>query len=196
MRLGPFDGGVAFGFRGGDIGVLLDARDIRPAHVGDVFVLVADFLDGEGNDFQAHLVHVLGAGGPHAVGHHLRLLDDFFHRQLADDAAQVAFHHQPDQRFAFLLGLGQELLRRGLNGFRVRFDFDLGHGFHRDGHALFGVEVLLRGHIERHQFQRKLPAAFHHGKNHGAVPLDDPGPAESVNHQRLMRAGFAIKPGK
>ena len=34
----------------------------------------------------------------HALAHHLRLLHDLFHRELADDAAQVAFHHQADQR--------------------------------------------------------------------------------------------------
>ena len=102
MRIGALDGGVALGFGGGHVGVALDARHVRPAHVGDVFVLVADFLDGERNHFQAHLVHVVGAGGAHAVAHHLRLLDDLFHRELADDAAQVAFHHQADQPFALL----------------------------------------------------------------------------------------------
>ncbi len=56
---GAFDGRIAFGFGGGHIGVALDARDVRTAHVGDVFVLVADFLDGERNHFQAHLAHVV-----------------------------------------------------------------------------------------------------------------------------------------
>ena len=100
LRDGAPDGRVALGFGRGDVGVALDARDVRPAHVGDVLVLVLDFLDGERDHFQAHLVHVVGAGGAHALGHHLRLLDDLFHRELADDAAQVAFHHQPDQAFA------------------------------------------------------------------------------------------------
>ena len=56
---GALDGGVALGFGGGDIGVALDARDIGTSHVGDVFVLIADFLDGERNHFQAHLAHVV-----------------------------------------------------------------------------------------------------------------------------------------
>ena len=102
MRLRALDRGVALGFGGGDVGVALDARDVGPAHVGDVLVLVADFLDGERDDLEAHLVHVVGAGGAHAVADHLRLLHDLFHRELADDAAQVAFHHQPDQAFALL----------------------------------------------------------------------------------------------
>jgi hypothetical protein len=117
------DGGIALGFGGGDIGVALDARDIRPAHVGDVFVLVADFFDGERNHFQAHLVHVVGAGAAHAVGRPSPALHDLLHRELADDAAQVAFHHQADQAFALLIGLGEKLLGRGQD--RLGSDFTL-----------------------------------------------------------------------
>ena len=75
-------------------------------------------------DLEAHLVHVVGAGGAHAVGDHLRLLDDLFDRELADDAAQVAFHHQADQALALLRRLGQELLGRGQDRLRDR-DFTL-----------------------------------------------------------------------
>ena len=57
-----FDGGITIGFGRGNVGVALDACDIGLAHIGDVFVLVADFLDGEGDDFKAHLVHVFRAG--------------------------------------------------------------------------------------------------------------------------------------
>ena len=55
----------------------------------------------------------------HAVAHHLRLLDDLLHRELADDAAQVAFHHQADQAFALLGRLGQELLGGGQDRLRI-----------------------------------------------------------------------------
>ena len=114
------DRGIAIGFGGGDVGVALDARDIGPAHVGDVLVLVADFFDGERDHFEPHLVHVFRAGGAHPVAHHLGLLDDLFHGELADDAAQVAFHHQTDQAFALLRRLGQELLRSGEDRFADR----------------------------------------------------------------------------
>ena len=118
-RFGALDGGVALGFGGGDVGVALDARDVGPAHVGDVVVLVADFLDGERDHLEAHLVHVVGAGGAHALADHLRLLDDLLDRELADDAAQVAFHHQADQAFALLRRLGEELLGRGQDRLRI-----------------------------------------------------------------------------
>ena len=156
MRLGALDGRVALGFGGGDIGVALDARHVRPAHVGDVLVLVAHFLDGERDDFEPHLVHVVGAGGAHAVGHHLRLLDDLFDRELADDAAQVAFHHQPDQALALLRRLGQELLGRGQDRFRIRLHLDLRDRLDRHRHALLRVQILLRRDVERHQFERPL----------------------------------------
>ena len=99
-RFGALDRGVAVGFGRGHVGVALDARDVGPAHVDDVVVLVADFLDRERDDLEPHLGHVVGAGAAHAVGDHLRLLDDLLDGELADDAAQVAFHHQPDQALA------------------------------------------------------------------------------------------------
>ena len=157
---GAADGGIALGFGGGNIGIALDARDVRTAHVGDVVVLVADFLDGERDHFEAHLAHVFRAGGAHALAHHLRLLHDLLDGELADDAAQVAFHHQADQAFALRRRLGEELLGGGEDGFAVGADLDLRDGFDGDGDALLGVEVLLRRDVEGHQLQRELAAAF------------------------------------
>ena len=56
----------------------------------------------------------------HSVRHHLRLLHDLLDRQLADDAAQVAFHHQPNQPFALNGVLGQQLLGCRANASRDR----------------------------------------------------------------------------
>ena len=116
---GTPDSGIAFRFGGGNIGIALDAGDIRAAHIGDVFVLVANFLDGERDYFEAHLAHVVRTGGAHAVTHHLGLFYDLLDRQLADDAAQMTFHHQTNQTFARLVCLGQELLGGSLDRFRV-----------------------------------------------------------------------------
>ena len=191
-RNGAPDGRVALGFGGGDVGIALDARDIGLAHVGDVFVLVADLFDGEGNDFEAHLVHVVGAGGAHAIADHLRLLDDFFDGELSDDAAQMAFHHQADQAFALLIGFGEELFGRGEDGFLVGLHLDLSDGLDGDGDALLGVEILLRGHVERHEFERKALAVFDHRKDDRAVSLDDAGSAKAVNNQRFIWSRFAV----
>ena len=193
---GAADGGIAVGFGGGHVGIALDARHVRPAHVGDVFVLVADFLDGEGNDFQAHLVHVVGAGGAHALAHHLRLLHDLFHGELSDDAAQMAFHHQADQSFALLRSLGEELFGGGQNGFRIALDFDLRYGFHRDRHALPGVEVLLRRDVERHQLERQPTGALHHGEDDGAAAFHDARAAESVDDDGFVRSRLAEQLGE
>ena len=67
MRFCALDGDVAICFGGGYFGVALDSGDVRAAHVGDVLVLVANFLDGEAHDFEAHLAHVVGAGRAHAI---------------------------------------------------------------------------------------------------------------------------------
>ena len=161
----------------GDVGVPLDARDVGPAHVGDVLVLVPDLLDREGDDLEPHLGHVVGAGGAHPVGDHLRLLDDLLDRQLADDAAQVAFHHQPDQAFALRRRLGQELLGRRLDRLAVGLHLDLRDRLDRHGDALLRVEVLLRRDVEGHQLERQLAAALEHREDDRAVPLDDARPA-------------------
>ena len=116
---GALDRCVALGFGGGHIGVPLDPRNVGPAHVADVFVFVADFLDRERDDLQSHLAHVVGAGGAHAVADHFRLLDDLFHSELSDDAAQVAFHHQADESLALLGRLGEKLFGGGLDRFGI-----------------------------------------------------------------------------
>ena len=94
------------------------------------------------------MVHVIGAGGTHAISNHLWLLYDFFHRELADDAAQMSFHHQANQSLALLISLGQKLLGCGQNGFGIRLHFDLRHRLDGDRDTLLGVEILLWRHIE------------------------------------------------
>src|SRR6266576_3691905 len=192
-RGGPLDGSVSLRFHRSHVRVALDARYVRLAHVGDVLVLVAHFLDGERNHFQPHLAHVISAGGAHTLAYHLGLLHDFFHRELSDDAAQMAFHHQSDQSLALLICLGQELLRRGQDRLDVGLDLDLRHGLDCYRLSLLGVEILLRSHVERHQFQRKLPANLHHGPYDGPVTFHDTRAAEAVNDERFMRTGLAIE---
>src|SRR5271168_2485998 len=96
LRFGALDGDVALGFGGGNFRYQLDAGDIGAAHVGDVFVFVANFFNGEAHDVEAHFVHVRSAVGTHALADHFRLFDELFDGELADDAAQMAFHHQAD----------------------------------------------------------------------------------------------------
>src|SRR5882762_1110244 len=186
------DGDVAVGFGGGHFRVPLDARDVRPPHVGDVFVLVAYFLDREADDFQPHLAHVVGAGGAHAVADHFRLLDDLLDGELADDAAQVTFHHQANQGFALLWPLGEELLGSRQDRFFVVLHLDLCHGFDGYGDTLLRVQTLLRGDVERHQLQREIPAGLHHRKNQGAFSAVDFRPSHAVPDQSLIWPDFSI----
>ena len=118
-------------------------------------ILVAYFLDGEGDDFQAHLGQVGGAGGAHLLADHLRLFDDLLDGQLADDAAQVPFHDQSDQPLALVKRLAEKLLRGGEDAVAIVAHFKLCDGLDPDRDALVGVEVLLRRDVEGHQLQRE-----------------------------------------
>src|SRR5262252_1320237 len=190
--LGAFDGDVAFGLGGGNLSVALDAGDVGPTHVGDVFVLVANFLDGEAHDFKPHLAHVFGAGGAHAAANHFRLLDDLLDGELADDAAQVTLHHQADETLTLFRALGEELFGRRANRNGVGLYLQLCNGLDRDRYALVGVQTLLGRHVERHQFEGELLALLHHRKDDRAPTLDDAGVAEAVDDQGFVRTHLAI----
>src|SRR5207249_1984056 len=194
-RLGALDGNVAIGFGGGYFGVSLDASDIGTPHVGDVFVFVAHFLDGEADDFQPHLAHVIGAGGTHAVADHFRLLDDLLHGELADDSPEMALHHQANQGFALFWSLCQKLLSSGEDGLLVVFYFDLRNGFNGYGDALLGIQALLRGDVEGHQFQREIAAGLHHRKNQSAFSAVDLRASHAEANQRFIWPNFSIHLG-
>ena len=106
----------------------------------------------------------------------------------------MAFHDQANQALPLIICLGQELFGGGENRFGVRFHLDLRHGFHRDCNTLFRVQILLRSHVEGHQFERKLAADLHHRQHHRSVTLYDAGSAQAINDQRLVRSRFAIDP--
>jgi len=194
--LRPANQRVAFGFSCRDIGVSLDQRHIRAAHVQDVFVVVTHFLDGEGDDFQSHLAHVIGNVGAHPVGHHLGFLDDVLDRQLADDAAQVAFHHQTDERLALFGRFVQKLLGCGQDTDRVGLDLDLGNRFHIDGHPLRRIEVLGGRDIETHQLQREFARLLDQRPDDASPALDDFGAAKSIDDERLVRPDFVEELGR
>ena len=108
----------------------------------------------------------------------------------------MALHHQPDEALAFVGRLGEELLRRRENRFRIGLHFDLRYGFHRDRHALPGVEVLLRRDVERHQLERQPTGAFHHGENHGSAALHHARATETVYDDGLVRPRLAEQLGE
>ncbi len=103
---GPLDRRVPLRIGRRHLRVALDARHIRPAHVRDVLVLVAHFLDRERDHLQAHLAHVFGARRAHPLAHHLGLFHNLLYCQLSDDPAQMSLHHQSDQPFALRRTLG------------------------------------------------------------------------------------------
>ena len=152
-------------------------------------------FNGEADDFETHLAHVIGAGGAHAIANHFGFLDDLLDGELADDAAEVAFHHQADEAIAFRGRFGKELFGGSENGFLVILHLDLRHGFNSDRDALFGVKILLRSDVEGHQLQREILAGLHHGKDDRAPSGVDIRAAEAINDQGFVRPCFAIHPG-
>jgi hypothetical protein len=92
--------------------------------------------------------------------------------------------------------LGQELLGRGEDRFRVRLHLDLRHRFHGHRHALPRVQVLLRRHVERHQLERQPAAILHHRKDHRAAALHHPRAAQAVYDDRFVRTGLAEQLGE
>src|SRR5438477_11939316 len=67
LRQCPSDGGIAISFGGSNVGLALDASNVGPAHADDVFVLIANFFNGERDHFKSHLVHVICTGRTHAT---------------------------------------------------------------------------------------------------------------------------------
>src|SRR5581483_2028874 len=184
--LGALDGGVALGLGLRDVRLALDAGHVGPAHIDDVVLLVANLLDGERNDLQPHLREVVGNCLAHAAGHHLWLLDDLLDGEQTDDAAQVSFHHQANERLALLGRLGEELLGRGADALRIAFDLDLRYRLDVHRHALRGEEVLLRGDVEGHQLERELLGVLEHGPDDLAAAGDDAGAAPAVDDESAI----------
>ncbi len=119
-----------------DVSLFLNLSDLRSAHVGDVIVLVAYIFNRERDDFQAHLLHIGSDGLEHLRADILRVFDQVFNCELANNAAQVTFHYQADQAFALLLAFTEELLGSGLHALFVRAHLDLCDGLDIHGHSL------------------------------------------------------------
>src|SRR5262249_2614514 len=196
LRFGALDSDVALGFGCCNFSVALDPRDVRATHIGDVLVLVANFLDGEAHDFESHLGHVTGASAAHAVTDHFRFLDDLLDGELADDAAEMAFHDQANEPFELLGPLGQELFGGGADRHGIGLHLELGDGF--DGHrnALVGVHTLLRRDVKGHQLERELTAVLEHRQNDRSAAFDNASAAQAVNYKRFVRTRFAQQAGE
>src|SRR5262249_22316157 len=135
-------------------------------------------------------------GAAHAIADHLRLFDDLLDGELADDAAEMAFHHQTDKTLALLRALGEELFCGGADGDGVGLYFDLCDGFDGDGDALLRIEILLWRDVKRHQLEVRFAASLNHGKDDCAAVSDDAVATEAVDDEGFVRTHFAIHAGK
>ena len=191
--LGLAHGDVARRLGLGNLGHLLVACDLRPAHVLDIARLFGHVLEREGHDLQAELVEVGGDGLAHAGGHELRVLDQLLDGELAHDAAQMALHHLAHHRLAVFLGLAQELVRRAPDLLVVVLDLELGNGLHFDGDTLVGVQGVARRHVKAHQLQVELVGFLEERHDHGAAADDDARAAASIDDQCAVGADLAVE---
>ena len=152
LGLGALDGGIAgrLGFAdlgiAGDFGGALAAEGIEIAHV------VTDIADGETDDLKAHVRHVRVGNLADALGEGLAVLIDALDCHGPQDGALGALKGLEGNLGDLPLGLTDELLRRGADGFLGAGDFHLRDAVDGDGDALLGVD--LRGlHREGHNLE-------------------------------------------
>ena len=168
---------AGFGFFGGgdlfrDGRVTLHFGHARTAQCFEITFLVAHVLDHERVNAQAHIRQIAGGDFLHALRELIPLAVDFLHRQRADDAAQVAGQCLVRHVDNFLARLGEEPFGGRADRYIIAGDLDLGHAFERDGHALFGVDIL-GGDLDRHDFEHDPIDPFQHRPDKGAATLHD-----------------------
>ncbi|MNW60207.1 hypothetical protein D3C74_381720 [compost metagenome] len=80
LRFGLLDLNVAFRLRLSDAGIAADALNFRNPHVVDIPFVIRNFLNGEADYLQPHLVQVFRAGLPHLAVDFVRGLQNGFYR--------------------------------------------------------------------------------------------------------------------
>ena len=167
--------GLLFGFRFRDALVLFLFRDVTGCHrVDDVTVLVTEILDGQVDDFKAHVAHVAHGGLDGFLGKLVPVLDQFGNRHLTDDFTHVAFQNILGQRLDLIRVIVQQLFSGRRNGQVVRTDLDIRNGVHQHG------DIFLRGNRLR-RFD------VHLGQTH--IQLVDP-----LHGRHIKRGAAAYDP--
>ena len=133
---------VALRLRLADDGVALDLGRALLAERVEVALLVADLLDGQDVDVDAHLLQIDGGFVGHLLREGLAVGVDLFDRERAEDRAQVAFERLEDDALDLLGGHAEEPLRRAAQRHVVAGDLDVGDRLDRDRHAFLRVGAL------------------------------------------------------
>ena len=141
MSLGFADGGVAFDLRGPPL-----------AEGVEVALLVADLLDRQDVNADAHLLEVQRRLRRQFLREALAIAVDLFDRQGTENRSQVAFERLEDDLLHDFVRHPEEALRSGLQRAVVAANLDVGDGLDRDRYAFQRVGPLDlerdRHHVE------------------------------------------------
>ena len=147
-----FDLRVAVSFSFADGCVALDLRGPALAERVEVALLVADLLDRQNVNADAHLLEIGRGLGRQFLREALAIAVDLFHRERAEDRPQVAFERLEDDLLDDVMCHAQEALGGRLERAVVAADLHVGDGLDRDGNALQRVGPLDlerdRHHVE------------------------------------------------
>ena len=180
------------GFR--DTLVLFLLRHIAGSHgINHIAVLVGEVLDGQVDNFQAHVGHISHSGLDGFLGELIPVLDQFGDGHLADDFTHVAFQHVLGQGLDLLSVIVKQLLGGGRNGQVVRSDLDVRHGVHQHGNVFLGGNGLGRPDIHLVQAHIQLVNPLNRRNIEGSTAADDP-VAEFLGGNRAVRVTDLVVP--
>ena len=108
----------------------------------EVPLLVADLLDRQDVDVDAHLLQIDGRLVGHLLGEGLAIGVDLLHGERAENRPQVPLQRLEDHPLDLLGAHPEEALRRPAQRGVVAGDLDVGDSFHRHGHAFLRVGAL------------------------------------------------------
>ena len=182
-----------------DSGVALDFSDARATQGHQVAFFVAHVFDHKAVDTETHVGQVTGGYFLHALGEDVALAVDLLDGQRADDGAQVTSQRFVGDFSNFVARFGEEALGCCANRYIVAGNLDLRDAFQRDGHTLFGVNIV-GGHFDGHDLQDQLIDAFQHRPDERTSTCHDPvgfdfagfrvAPLATRDDQHLIRADF------
>jgi hypothetical protein len=152
---------VALGQRLADHRVALDLGGSLLAEGVEVAFLVADLLDRQDVDVDAHLLEIDGGFVRHLLSEGLAVGVDLFDGQRSEDRSEVAFERLEDHALDLLDGHAEESLGGGAQRHVVAGDLDVGDGIDRDRHAFLGVRTLDLER-DRNDVQRQVGDLLQH----------------------------------
>ncbi len=140
----------------------LDLRGALLAQRVEISLLIADLLDRQNVDADAHLLQIDGG----LVGHFLRerrpVGVDLLDGERAEDRPQVSLQRLEDDPLDLVRAHAEKALGRAAQRHVVARDLDVGDRLNGDRHTLLGVGALDL-ELDRHDVEREVFDLLQHG---------------------------------